>query len=42
MWCICACLDSDMSWTVFGHCDFDFDLVSRLIASGAYSLYYLR
>ena len=42
MWCMGACLDGDMSWTVFGHCDFDFDHVSRLIASGAYSLYYLR
>ena len=42
MWCMGACLDGDMSRIVFGHCDFDFYLVSRLIASGAYSLYYLR
>ena len=37
-----ASLDGDMSQTILGHCDFDHDLVSRIIVSEAYSLYYLR
>ena len=35
-----ASLDGDMSMTILGHSDLD--LVSRIIMSGAYSLYFLR
>ena len=40
--CMNTSLDGDMAQTILGQCDFDHDLVSRIIVSGAYSLYYLR
>ena len=34
--------DGDMLRTILGHCDLISDLDSRIIVSGAYSLYYYR
>ena len=34
-------LDAYVSHTILGHCDLTYDLVSRIIVSGAYLLYYL-
>ena len=39
-WCMDASLDADMFRTILGHC-LSYDLVSRIIVSGAFLLYYL-